>query len=67
MLSHGVQYSKLLGAKDPVGRKLDFFIQEMHREINTIGAKACDAVIAGYVVECKAELEKLREQIQNVE
>ena len=51
----------------PIGRQLDFLIQEMHREINTIGSKACDGAIAGFVVETKAEVEKLREQVQNVE
>ena len=65
--SHLKQYQGLLAAKEPVGRKLDFYIQEMHRELNTVGAKACDAKISGYVVDCKAELEKLREQAQNVE
>ncbi len=65
--SHVVQYRQLLAGRESVGRKADFLIQEMHREINTIGAKAQDAEISRYVIECKSELEKLREQIQNVE
>lgn len=65
--SHVRQYDKLLQSKEPVGRKLDFLIQEMHREINTIGAKAGDADISSYVVEAKSLLENLREQIQNIE
>lgn len=64
--SHAEQYEKLLSLKGPVGRKLDFLIQEMHREVNTLGAKAGDATISKYIVECKALLENLREQIQNV-
>jgi hypothetical protein len=56
-----------LKSKEPVGRKLDFLIQEMHREINTIGAKGADAEISKYVVESKALLENLREQVQNIE
>ncbi|OGQ04745.1 MAG: YicC family protein [Deltaproteobacteria bacterium RIFCSPLOWO2_12_FULL_44_12] len=65
--SHAKQYENLLKQKEPVGRKLDFLIQEMHRETNTIGAKAADAEISGSVVDCKALLENLREQVQNVE
>lgn len=65
--SHAKQYEHLLKAKEPVGRKLDFLIQEMHREINTIGAKAGNAAISSHVVECKALLENLREQVQNIE
>ena len=65
--SHVIQYRQLLAGREPVGRKADFLIQEMHREINTVGAKAQDAEISRYVIECKSELEKLREQIQNVE
>lgn len=65
--SHSKQYMKLLKLKGGVGRKLDFLLQEMNREINTIGAKASDAKISQIVVDCKAELERLREQIQNIE
>lgn len=67
LLSHVHQYEKLLNGSGAVGRKLDFLLQEMHREINTIGAKGADASISQHVVECKAELERLREQVQNVE
>lgn len=65
--SHLKQYLGLLRRPEPVGRKLDFLLQEMNREINTIGAKAADAHISGLVVDCKAELERLREQVQNIE
>lgn len=65
--SHTKQYTTLLKSKGPVGRKLDFLLQEMNREINTIGSKAADAAISRVVVECKALLERLREQVQNVE
>ncbi|MFZ3102946.1 MAG: YicC/YloC family endoribonuclease [Desulfitobacteriaceae bacterium] len=65
--SHLIQ-SRLAFEKDePIGRKLDFMIQEMNREINTIGSKANDLVIAQIVVILKSELEKVREQIQNIE
>jgi uncharacterized protein (TIGR00255 family) len=65
--SHLQQFTTYLGAEEPVGRRLDFLIQEMHREVNTLGSKASDAAISKIVVEAKAELEKLREQVQNVE
>lgn len=65
--SHVKQYEKMLQTQGAVGRKLDFLLQEMHREINTIGTKANDAHISKVVVDCKAELERLREQIQNIE
>lgn len=65
--SHFVQFDSLLNAAEPVGRKIDFLLQEMNREVNTIGSKANDSVIAGLVVELKSEMEKVREQIQNVE
>jgi len=64
--SHADQYGGLLNAKGPAGRKLDFLIQEMHREINTVGAKGADARISRSVVDCKALLENLREQVQNI-
>jgi len=57
----------LLGSADGVGRKLDFMTQEVGRELNTIGSKAQDAKVQGLVVEAKAELERIREQVQNVE
>jgi len=51
----------------PAGRKMDFLLQELNREWNTIGSKAADAQISQWVVEAKAELEKIREQVQNIE
>ncbi|ADU51026.1 YicC-like domain-containing protein [Thermaerobacter marianensis DSM 12885] len=65
--SHCRQFRQLLARGGAVGRRLDFLLQEMHREITTIGSKAGDLAIAGLVVEVKAELEKMREQVQNVE
>jgi len=65
--SHCRQFIGILQLTEPVGRKLDFLVQEMNREINTIGAKANDLEISQRVVEIKAELEKIREQIQNIE
>lgn len=65
--SHLVQFAAMMESGEPVGRKLDFLMQEMNREANTIGSKASDVEIAGVVVEIKAELEKIREQIQNIE
>ncbi|RMH05140.1 MAG: YicC family protein [Nitrospirae bacterium] len=65
--SHLVQFTALLHRAEPVGRSLDFLLQEMSREVNTIGAKANDATIALHVVELKGELEKIREQVQNIE
>ena len=65
--SHFGQFKDAMKSKQPVGRMLDFLAQEMGREINTIGSKANDAAIAALVVEFKAELEKYREQVQNVE
>jgi len=65
--SHFVQFADCCKSREPVGRTLDFLAQEMNREINTIGSKANDAVISREVVTLKAELEKFREQAQNVE
>lgn len=65
--SHFKQFDSLLHSTEPVGRKLDFLLQEMNREVNTIGSKANDAEIAAMVVELKSEMEKIREQIQNIE
>jgi uncharacterized protein (TIGR00255 family) len=67
LASHFQQFEDLLERKDPVGRTLDFLAQEMNREVNTIGSKANDALISREVVALKAELEKFREQVQNVE
>jgi uncharacterized protein (TIGR00255 family) len=66
--SHHKQAAKLLGQnREPVGRSLDFLAQEMFREINTIGSKANDLEISRQVIEFKTELERFREQVQNVE
>lgn len=65
--SHFEEFFQIISAPEPAGRKLDFLIQEINREINTTGSKACDIEIAKTVVELKAETEKLREQIQNIE
>ncbi|MDG1853902.1 MAG: YicC family protein [Verrucomicrobiales bacterium] len=65
--SHFAQCHKYFESDEAVGRPLDFLVQEMGREINTIGSKANDASIAQIIVESKTELEKIREQIQNVE
>lgn len=64
---HCRQFGMLLGSDEPVGRRLDFLLQEMAREVNTIGSKANEADIAFRVVELKAEIERMREQVQNVE
>lgn len=65
--SHIAQFRAYLDASEPVGRNMDFIVQEMNRECNTIGSKANDAALTKSVLACKAEIEKLREQIQNVE
>lgn len=65
--SHYSQLEALLDKPEPAGRKLDFIVQEMNREANTTGSKVCDAGLAHKVVEIKAEIEKIREQIQNIE
>ncbi len=65
--SHIGQFRDIVKKGGPVGRKLDFLTQEINREINTIGSKAADLEITGYVVELKGEAEKIREQIQNIE
>lgn len=65
--SHFVELDEILSQDEPVGRKLDFLVQEINRETNTIGSKANDKDITKIVVEMKSEIEKLREQIQNVE
>lgn len=65
--SHIEQFRKILAKGDAVGRKLDFLVQELNREANTIGSKAQDIEIARIVVEIKSDIEKIREQIQNIE
>ena len=65
--SHFQQLQKLLDSEGPVGRKIDFLVQEMNREANTIGSKSVNSKIAYLVVDIKALIEKIREQVQNVE
>jgi len=65
--AHMVQFHETVQSVQPVGKTLDFLLQEMGREVNTIGSKAGDTVIAAAVVQMKTELERLREQVQNVE
>lgn len=65
--SHVVQLTNTLKKDEPIGRKLDFIIQEMNREVNTIGSKAMDIRLTDHVVQLKCELEKVREQVQNIE
>lgn len=65
--SHVAQYRQILELNEPIGRKLDFLTQELNRESNTIGSKCQDVAITRLVVELKSEIEKIREQIQNIE
>lgn len=65
--SHLEQFNELLSSKDPSGRKMDFLVQEMHREVNTTGSKSQHADISSRIMQLKAELERIREQVQNVE
>jgi uncharacterized protein (TIGR00255 family) len=65
--SHCAQLEGLFADAEPIGRKLDFLLQELHREVNTLGSKSSDPALAYLVVDLKAELERLREQAQNVE
>ena len=65
--SHVVQLKNTLVDENSIGRKVDFILQEMNREVNTIGSKAMDSIITELVVQLKCELEKIREQVQNVE
>lgn len=65
--SHFEKFREYLAADEPVGRPLDFLCQELNREFNTIGSKANDAILAQLIVNAKTELEKIREQVQNVE
>lgn len=65
--SHIAQFRTLINSSEPVGRKLDFLVQEMNREVNTTGSKCSDLEITKTVVDLKSEIEKIREQIQNVE
>ena len=65
--SHIAQCRAMLEAGSPIGRKMDFLIQEFNREANTIGSKCNDAALASLVVDLKSEIEKIREQVQNIE
>lgn len=65
--SHFKQFREMTSATEPIGRKLDFLVQELNRETNTIGSKAQDLQITKIVIEVKSEIEKIREQIQNIE
>lgn len=65
--SHITQFRELIESGEPVGRKLDFLVQEMNREVNTTGSKCNDLDITKIVVDMKSEIEKIREQIQNIE
>ena len=65
--SHMLQFEQQLKRSESIGKTLEFLLQEMGREVNTIGSKANDAIIAGHVVHMKAELERIREQVANVE
>lgn len=67
LASHFAQFRALIAAPEPSGRKLDFLVQEMHREVNTTGSKSQSADIAAVIVALKAEVERMREQVQNVE
>ena len=67
LASHFKEYYEILDSDEPAGRKLDFLIQEINREVNTIGSKANDLFITKTVVTLKGEIEKMREQIQNIE
>lgn len=67
LASHYVEFFSIMDSDEPAGRKLDFLIQEINREVNTIGSKASDLDVAKIVVTLKGEIEKLREQIQNIE
>lgn len=67
LCSHFDEFYKIISSDEPAGRRLDFLIQEINREINTTGSKANDIEIARFVVELKGETEKLREQVQNIE
>ena len=65
--AHVAQLRECLQAKEPVGRRLDFLVQELNREVNTITSKSQDVPITKLAVDMKAEIEKLREQLQNIE
>ncbi len=64
---HLEHWDALTDGEEPCGRKLDFLLQEMNREVNTIGSKADGLQVSGHIIDLKAELERMREQVQNVE
>jgi len=65
--SHMNQFEQIMNAAEPAGKKLNFLLQELNREFNTMGSKICNADVAHLIIDAKSELEKIREQIQNVE
>ena len=65
--SHIIQFEKLIKAQEPCGKKLDFLVQEMNRETNTIGSKSGKLEITNLVIDLKTQIEDIREQIQNIE
>lgn len=65
--SHCAQFAEALASPEPVGRRLDFLLQELHREVNTVGSKAAEHAVSARVVELKTVIERLREQAQNIE
>ena len=65
--SHLNQFRNFFNAKEPIGRKLEFITQEINREVNTTGSKSSDVIISNRVIEMKSALEKIREQVQNIE
>lgn len=65
--SHLDQFRQILGSSEPSGRKLDFLLQEINREVNTTASKASDTLVVDCVIIIKTELEKIREQVQNIE
>lgn len=67
MRAHLLNFHSFLAAKQAIGRKMDFYLQEMNREVNTMGSKSADVAISQLVVDIKSELEKVREQVQNLE
>ena len=67
LVSHTEQFRRSLDSQGPIGRKLDFILQEMHREANTIGSKSASARVSHFVVDLKSAVERIREQVQNIE
>jgi uncharacterized protein (TIGR00255 family) len=67
LVAHLDAFRQLLASPEPAGRRMDFLVQELHREVNTTGSKSQSLEVSSRVVELKAELERIREQVQNVE